>query len=119
MTRLSTRILRTSIRSIPLSRSPFRHIGFCANFTSSTLNMSASESSNGFAKSSAFIRLSSTTGDGESKARLGELALKGRDAIETPNFLAVTSRGVMPHISPDSIPSQVTFPGVFTAIEDC
>ena len=68
---------------------------------------------------SAFTRLTSTTGDGSSKARLGELAFAGKDAIETPNFLAVTSRGVMPHISPDAIPSQVTFPGVFTAVEDC
>lgn len=119
MTRLSASILRTYTRTIPVYTSPARRVGYKANFTSTTFNMSAAESSIGAAISSAFTRLSSTTGDGGSKARLGELALKGRDAIETPNFLAVTSRGVMPHISPDAIPSQATFPGVFTAIEDC
>lgn len=119
MTRLPTSIFRTYTRTLPVYISPLSQREFKANFASTAPDMSASESSKEAYKPSAFTRLSSTTGDGDSEARLGELALKGRDVIETPNFLAVTSRGVMPHISPDAIPSQATFPGVFTAIEDC
>lgn len=52
------------------------------------------------------------------KARTGKLELPGRQPIQTPNFLANTSRGVIPHISPDAILPQAPVPGVFTAIED-
>lgn len=118
MTRISRAILRICTRTLPVY-TPSSHISRRANFSSTVLTISSSEDSKGSSMPSAFTRLSSTTGDGSSKARLGELAFAGKDAIETPNFLAVTSRGVMPHISPDAIPSQVSFPGVFIAIEDC
>lgn len=58
----------------------------------------------------------STTDD---EARVGKLELPGRQPIQTPNFLANTSRGVIPHISPDVIDPQAPVAGVFTAIEDC
>lgn len=51
--------------------------------------------------------------------RLGRIALKGRRTLDTPNFLALTSRGVVPHISPDVVGEQTEFAGVYTAIEDC
>jgi len=52
-------------------------------------------------------------------ARLGRVSLPGRKSLETPNFLALTSRGVVPHISPDVVGEQTDFCGIFTAIEDC
>lgn len=57
-------------------------------------------------------------GDGVA-ARLGRLALPQRQAIETPNFFAVTSRGVVPHLTPDTIARYGRFPGVYMAMEDC
>lgn len=52
-------------------------------------------------------------------ARLGRLALPQRQAIDTPNFFAVTSRGVVPHLTPDTIAKYGSFPGVYMAMEDC
>lgn len=52
-------------------------------------------------------------------ARLGRLALPRREAIDTPNFLAVTSRGVLPHLTPDNLSRYGAFPGVYMAMEDC
>lgn len=53
------------------------------------------------------------------RARLGCISVKGRRTLDTPNFLALTSRGVVPHISPDVVGEQTKFAGVYTAIEDC
>lgn len=53
------------------------------------------------------------------RARLGRISVKGRRTLDTPNFLALTSRGVVPHISPDVVGEQTEFAGVYTAIEDC
>lgn len=36
-------------------------------------------------------------------ARLGRLAFPGRRPIDTPNFFAATSRGVVPHLTPDNL----------------
>jgi queuine tRNA-ribosyltransferase accessory subunit len=55
----------------------------------------------------------------EAGSRLGRLALKGRKDLETPNFLAVSSRGVVPHITPDIISTQTQIGGVHIALEDC
>lgn len=52
-------------------------------------------------------------------ARLGRLALPRREAIDTPNFFAVTSRGVLPHVTPDNLARYAKFPGVYMAMEDC
>lgn len=52
-------------------------------------------------------------------ARLGRLALPRREAIDTPNFFAVTSRGVLPHLTPDNVSRYGHFPGVYMAMEDC
>ena len=51
--------------------------------------------------------------------RLGLLAVQGRKQLETPNFMAITSRGTVPHITPDLISSQTQIGGVHTALEDC
>ena len=51
--------------------------------------------------------------------RLGRLSVKGRDHLETPNFVAVSSRGVVPHITPDVISASSQIGGVHMALEDC
>ncbi len=51
--------------------------------------------------------------------RLGRLSVKGRKDLATPNFLAVSSRGVVPHITPDIISASTQVGGVLMALEDC
>lgn len=52
-------------------------------------------------------------------ARLARLALPGRKMIETPNFTAMTSRGAVPHITPDNMRKHTTSGSVYMALEDC
>ena len=65
-----------------------------------------------------FDILKAAAGDGAA-ARLGRLAVPQRQAIETPNFFAVTSRGVVPHLTPDTIARYGHFSGAYIALEDC
>ena len=51
--------------------------------------------------------------------RLGRLALPGRKLLETPHYLAVTSRGAVPHITQDTFARDTHIAGVYTALEDC
>lgn len=51
--------------------------------------------------------------------RLGRLAVKSRQDLDTPNFLAVSSRGVVPHLTPDVISAHSRIGGVHMALEDC
>lgn len=50
--------------------------------------------------------------------RLGKLVIPERRPLETPNFFAITSRGVIPHISPDIIAAHTQIGGVHMALED-
>jgi hypothetical protein len=54
-----------------------------------------------------------------SSARLGKVTLAGRNAVKTPNFFAVTSRGAVPHLTPDVVLEHTDFGGVHMALEDC
>jgi queuine tRNA-ribosyltransferase len=65
-----------------------------------------------------FEVLKAVLGEGAA-ARLGQLALPKRNRIETPNFLAVTSRGVVPHLTPDNVAKHGGFGGSYMALEDC
>ncbi|EGX52669.1 hypothetical protein AOL_s00007g452 [Orbilia oligospora ATCC 24927] len=51
-------------------------------------------------------------------ARTGVLNLSKGFTVQTPNFLAPTSRGVVPHISPDNFERNTGVEGVFVALED-
>lgn len=51
--------------------------------------------------------------------RLGKLALSGRKAIETPHYLGITSRGVIPHITQDNFARSTSISGVYVGLEDC
>ncbi|KAK0651607.1 tRNA-guanine(15) transglycosylase-like protein [Cercophora newfieldiana] len=53
-----------------------------------------------------------------SAARLGRLALAGRQTIETPNYFAATSRGVVPHMTPDNVEKHFHAGGAYMALED-
>ncbi|KAK6498708.1 hypothetical protein TWF481_011285 [Arthrobotrys musiformis] len=51
-------------------------------------------------------------------ARTGVLNLSKGFTLHTPNFLAPTSRGVVPHLSPDNLERNTGVEGVFVALED-
>lgn len=52
-------------------------------------------------------------------ARLGRLKVPERHGIDTPNFLAITSRGTIPHVTPDVLSEHLDIKGVHLALEDC
>lgn len=53
-------------------------------------------------------------------SRIGRLVFAGgRRAMQTPNFIAVASRGVVPHLTPDNVAKHTTFDAAYMAIEDC
>lgn len=51
--------------------------------------------------------------------RLGSLAFRGRPEMQTPNYFANTSRGIIPHISQDLQAKHMSVAGVYMALEDC
>ena len=51
--------------------------------------------------------------------RLGRLSPPGRKAIDTPHYLAITSRGVVPHITQDTFMRDTRISGVYVGLEDC
>ena len=51
--------------------------------------------------------------------RLGRLSFPGRDAIDTPNFIPASSRGVIPHVTPDMMRDYLSVNSVYAALEDC
>ncbi|KAF4978020.1 hypothetical protein FZEAL_5545 [Fusarium zealandicum] len=51
-------------------------------------------------------------------ARLGRLAFASRRVMETPNYVAVTSRGAIPHLTPDNVAKHTSFDAAYLAIED-
>lgn len=65
-----------------------------------------------------FDVLKSISGDGRG-ARAGRLALPKRKTIETPNFFGLTSRGAIPHMTPDVIAKHTELNGSYMALEDC
>lgn len=60
--------------------------------------------------------ISEATDDG---VRLGTLLMPSRDAIETPNYVALSSRGAVPHISQDTMRDHMAINGIYAALEDC
>ncbi|KAH1905261.1 hypothetical protein KXV22_005161 [Aspergillus fumigatus] len=51
--------------------------------------------------------------------RLGNLAIAGRKAIPTPNYIPLTSRGAVPHIAHDVMRDQTAIGSLFIGLEDC
>ena len=57
--------------------------------------------------------------NGEYFARLGNLKLPQRTPMHTPNYVAITSRGAVSHLSQDMMRDQTLISGVYVALEDC
>lgn len=55
----------------------------------------------------------------DTSARLGRLTISGRDSIDTPNFIPLTSRGIIPHLTPDVLQKHLNIGGAYFALEDC
>ncbi|KAI9658563.1 MAG: hypothetical protein M1821_002123 [Bathelium mastoideum] len=53
-----------------------------------------------------------------SGARLGKLLLSNRNAVQTPHYLAITSRGIVPHLSQDNLQRHTNITSAYVAIED-
>ena len=51
--------------------------------------------------------------------RLGRISLAGRKTALTPGFIGNTSRGVIPHVSPDNFQKLAGVNGVYVPLEDC
>ena len=51
--------------------------------------------------------------------RLGRLTFQGRSPIETPHYVAVSSRGAIPHLSQDMTRDNTSIRAIYTAVEDC
>jgi queuine tRNA-ribosyltransferase subunit QTRTD1 len=54
-----------------------------------------------------------------STPRLGRLTFPGRKELLTPCFVANTSRGAIPHITPDVQAQHTNVGGVYMPVEDC
>ncbi|KAK7516937.1 tRNA-guanine transglycosylase family protein [Phyllosticta citriasiana] len=50
--------------------------------------------------------------------RLGSLSIPGKPAIPTPNYIANTSRGVVPHLSQDNLEKHTEINGLYLGLED-
>ncbi|KEY66173.1 hypothetical protein S7711_07630 [Stachybotrys chartarum IBT 7711] len=50
--------------------------------------------------------------------RLGRLAFPGRRPIDTPNYTAISSRGAVPHLTPDNVRKYASFGATYMALED-
>jgi hypothetical protein len=55
----------------------------------------------------------------ETAARLGQLTARGRPTINTPLYIAPTSRGVIPHLSHDNLQKHTRISAVYVPLEDC
>ena len=51
--------------------------------------------------------------------RLGRLTFQGRTPIQTPHYVAVSSRGAVPHLSQDMTRDNTSIRAIYTAVEDC
>lgn len=56
---------------------------------------------------------------GRDGARLGQLCIPGRKLIDTPHYLAVSSRGTVPHLSQDTMRGSSSIKGIYAGLEDC
>jgi len=56
---------------------------------------------------------------GNSESRLGHLRFRNRTPIDTPHYVAVSSRGAVPHLSQDTMRNSTSIKGMYAALEDC
>ena len=51
--------------------------------------------------------------------RLSAIRSKSGAEIFTPNYIGLSSRGCIPHLTPDMMRSETAIKGIYTAFEDC
>lgn len=51
--------------------------------------------------------------------RLGRLSIPGRATLNTPHHIAITSRGVVPHLAHDVLRKHTDINSLYFALEDC
>lgn len=51
--------------------------------------------------------------------RLGCLALAGKKPVQTPNYIPVTSRGALPHVTHDLMRDHMSAGALYAGLEDC
>lgn len=59
------------------------------------------------------------TSVGGAGARLGRLSLPNRVPVQTPSYVAVTSRGTVPHLTTDNLERHTSIESAYMALEDC
>lgn len=52
-------------------------------------------------------------------ARVGKFVLPNRKPIQTPHYITITSRGAVPHISPDIVRNSTSIGSLYVGLEDC
>lgn len=60
-----------------------------------------------------------TTASTSGAVRSGLLGLPNRQAIKTPHYLALASRGAIPHLTQDNVIKHTDICGAYMAVEDC
>jgi queuine/archaeosine tRNA-ribosyltransferase len=60
-----------------------------------------------------------TASSGSGVFRTGVLSLPNRQAINTPHYLALASRGAIPHLTQDNVAKHTNIRGAYMAAEDC
>lgn len=56
--------------------------------------------------------------DDACQARTITVHINGK-IVQTPHFLANTSRGSIPHLTPDNVVRHTQISGIYVALEDC
>lgn len=51
--------------------------------------------------------------------RVGKLAIPGRQAISTPHFVPLTTRGAVSHIAHDVLRKETAINSLYLGLEDC
>lgn len=54
-----------------------------------------------------------------SNLRIGCLSFQDRVQLETPHYVAVSSRGAVPHLSQDMMRGNTRINAIYAALEDC
>lgn len=55
----------------------------------------------------------------DSGLRIGTLSVDGRRTIDTPHYVALSSRGTVPHLTQDMMRDNSAITGIYAALEDC
>lgn len=63
------------------------------------------------------FHLQSSSQDGG--MRLGSLTVHNQQTIKTPHYVAISSRGCVPHVTQDNLYRRTGVCGMHVALEDC